>query len=891
MLLCVRSLLLLLLLPALALSAENEEMITRVFKLPSLYLAGQATCTDPTPGPRTFIPQTAKEALTAYGVQFSAGASANFNPMTELLTVHNTEPNLNKVEVFVYSMVTGPSTVAYSLTVIEGPGELIRQANAAASRMTNAAKELALLLGYAKNPGSTVRVVGDAFIETRSGQRVTSEAVCEYIQSSDLKMDAKSRCSVIPEALPLGLVLEVEPVLDPNGVTIDSTLSIKLHPAPPRERQVRITEPLTGNDAEFPSPIISGAHFVTGLTSSSGTTKLVGITKPFGTRAEHEDVLWAAFLTGTVRTVKQIPHSKPAAKPQTTPLPSGMKSAAFNVPDGLFEDLRYEPGICSFPSKPHRTSLLDWFATIGIVPVAGAVADQQDGVLQIINTPENIERISALIDECLTESRKTIAFTLHTVEAPAPFLRDLTHKAAPDSDQHKMWAAVEAAAARGDARFINSAFFETKSGTRVTHEAMREHRYLSDFGTNDKGMPELAFETRQVGSRFEAEPTMGIDGRTVDLNFAYELNPAPPRHRRAHFLDPASKKPFEAPVTDFHALKILCGSCMTKGGIKLVSLHKPTGLGETELLWATFLQCDAVTQIPKPRHSATNPTQDPKAIKDPKAWEIRTFHVPPDFISSSREISMPARRSIRTILEAVGIVFPEGAYASYDPVAPTMTVKNTNKNLDQVEDYVASVTKNAPATVAITTHIVQGPGPLLRRLVHQASSKSDHRAELDEVLAAVKAGTVQHLSNARIETKSGTRATTEQGLKSPSVIGVDINDKGEPVFMQENRNVGFNLELDPTIDAAGTTVELTLAPEYHTAPPLEHREHLTDTQGRRLEFPLTDYFTAKTTTGITIPSGSARLLSLYKPTGKPEFDKEDILQAIFITCDILRAGE
>jgi len=40
-----------------------------------------------------------------------------------------------------------------------------------------------------------------------------------------------------------------------------------------------------------------------------------------------------------------------------------------------------------------------------------------------------------------------------------------------------------------------------------------------------------------------------------------------------------------------------------------------------------------------------------------------------------------------------------------------------------------------------------------------------------------------------------------------------------------------------------------------------------------------------------MPDGSARLLVLYKPTGKPEFEKDDILQAMFITCDLLRTWE
>jgi hypothetical protein len=159
------------------------------------------------------------------------------------------------------------------------------------------------------------------------------------------------------------------------------------------------------------------------------------------------------------------------------------------------------------------------------------------------------------------------------------------------------------------------------------------------------------------------------------------------------------------------------------------------------------------------------------------------------------------------------------------------------------------------------------------------------------LLAAVKAGTVHHLNTSRIETKAGTLATSRQGREHSAISNVTVNDKGEPVFKQEMRNVGLNVELESTVGADGVTVELTLAPEFHPAEPLEYREYIIDPQGRRLEFPLTDYFTSRVTTSTTIPDGTARLLSLYKPTGKPEFEKEDILQAIFITCDLLRVGE
>lgn len=243
------------------------------------------------------------------------------------------------------------------------------------------------------------------------------------------------------------------------------------------------------------------------------------------------------------------------------------------------------------------------------------------------------------------------------------------------------------------------------------------------------------------------------------------------------------------------------------------------------------------------------------------------------------------------ILEASGIPFPEEAIASFNPATSILFVKNTNENLALIDAYVESIRRVAPKTIVLTAHILQGPGTLLRRLTAQAASKGDHRIELEEALAAVKAGTVQHLNTARIETKSGTHATSKQAIEHTSVTDVTVNADGVPAFVQEMREVGLHLVIEPTVDSDGILVDPNIYLELHTAPPLEHREHLTDTQGRRLEFPLTDYFTSKVTTGITIPDGTTRLLSLYKPTGKTEFEKDDILQAIFITCDLLRAGE
>ncbi len=897
-------------------SAGSPALITRTFRIPPDYPgtsggdAGVTAPADPfaaTPEqpPQTPERKTAREIIEAYGISFPAGAGATFDPVTGFLTVTNTLQNLDLVESLVAEIIgPTPRVIACSVTVIEGTGEVIRQAVAAASRKTDAREELATLLGQANDPKSNVRVVGDAFLETKSGTRASSDAIREHIYASELEMDAKSRSSVAQEMRHVGLRLAYEPTLGADGVTIESTLSLELHTAPPVERQVTVTEPVTGGTAEFPTTEVHAAHFVTGISSVSGSVKLIGVTKPVGTPAENDDILWAAFVTPTVHTSQKPVPPQAADFSPPRPVPPGMKAAALPMPRGL---LLKEMVFDEAGQPPRTLPLQKWFEASGVPHVEGASIHLTDDAAQVINTPDNIERMAMVIEDQLNQFPKTVAFTIHTVQAPAAFLRGWALKPSATADDSAMFAAVEKAVERGEAQFIDSRFVETKSGNRAILESKREHVYLSEFGTDAKGQPQVAFEMRPVGSIFEVEPTVGVDGRTVEITFAHELHPAPPEERRDHFRDAASNKAFEMPVVDFHSTKTVTGISMPAGGIRLISLNRPTGRADADVLWATFLKCDLVSHVPQPRPVEEEPERRDAPSTDPKSWNTARYRVPPDFLTIGGGEAAPtdpfaplpagdgsgliARKTAKMILESLGIFFPEGATAVFNPAASILFVKNTNENLDLVEAFVDTILWDPPITVAFTAHVLQGPGPLLRRLTAQAASKADNRAELDELLAAVKTGTVRHLNTAHIETKSGARATSEQASEHQAVGEVGISEKGEPFFKQEMHMIGLVFELEPLVGADGATVELTLAPEFHTAPSFEHREFVIDTQGRRLEFPLTDYFVSKTTTGITIIDGSARLLSLYKPTGKPEFEKEDILQAIFITCDVLRAGE
>lgn len=110
----------------------------------------------------------------------------------------------------------------------------------------------------------------------------------------------------------------------------------------------------------------------------------------------------------------------------------------------------------------------------------------------------------------------------------------------------------------------------------------------------------------------------------------------------------------------------------------------------------------------------------------------RSYRVPPDFLSSgggdpgagaapaaaadpfansgpaaAGGSGLIARRTARQILEASGIIFPEGSSASYNPANSQLVVRNTQPNLDLVEAYVESITKLAPKMVVITSKFVE----------------------------------------------------------------------------------------------------------------------------------------------------------------------------------------
>ncbi|MFC5454850.1 hypothetical protein [Prosthecobacter fluviatilis] len=879
-------------------SAEFEtELHTRTFKVPPDFLSNRDLSYNSKAAPfdpftsadfkadSSLMPITARQTLESAGVHFSKGTSASFNCLTGHLTVTNTQPNLDLVEGFIDAIHReAPVNIALTVTVIEGPGELIRQA-ATAAKSTTAFKELSNLLAQAQKPGSNVRVISDAFLEAQSGVRSIVATVHEHTPAHVSPLGAGIiALSAPPKPRKNGLQLSIEPSTCEDRSTIKAAINLTLStPASAPQKVASESTPGADHTPEVPLTDIPVIHLGADAVIKDGDTSLLCVTSPLGMPQEKADTLCAVFLTAKLRTVEALPPPQPQPAPNAS-MPSGMKFTALDAPAGLFDEF--------LPATP-PTSLKNWLTEKGITFPEGSSIEQRGDQLWIVNTPDNISCISSLIDQLLRHPSKNIACTLHTLEAPAPFLRDLAHHTLASADDSAMFAAIEAAAARGEASFIDSAFLPIRSGSFATRQSAREQSSVINTESKPQQPRHLSFDRRMVGSMLDITADIGADSKTLHVTYEHELHPA-------------SQHSSGTPAAGFHFHKTSTTSSLTSGSIKLISLTPPPGREQSGKLWATFLKCDVVPiLIKQPKLSSP---QSLASSSQPEKMIVKYFTLE-DVLSASlgspahtngtdpSSPPSPSKEGITLVLttaesreknlqqtfESYGASFPPGSYVRMLEQFRGFIVRNTPANLAKI-----SFGKPTPGSAVITAHIFQAPGSLLRQLAAQAARKSDHRAELDQLLATVKDGEATHLVTARFEALSGTFSTLKQGVEHTTLTGAFLTKDEAPEIVSDHRNVGFKIELTPTIAADGKWSELTIASEFDTTVPFEHRARTFDLQNRPLEFPLTDYFTSRLRTEISLPSGTARLLSLYKPTGKAEFEKEDILQAIFITCDILR---
>jgi hypothetical protein len=98
----------------------------------------------------------------------------------------------------------------------------------------------------------------------------------------------------------LGAKFEIDPVMGPDGYTLDVIWALNYNPAAPEEATERFTDPMTGHDITWPLPRFHQVSMTSSITMTDGTTRLLSIWKPTGPEFEGKDLLQCAILTARV---------------------------------------------------------------------------------------------------------------------------------------------------------------------------------------------------------------------------------------------------------------------------------------------------------------------------------------------------------------------------------------------------------------------------------------------------------------------------------------------------------------------------------------------------------------------------------------------------------------
>jgi hypothetical protein len=246
----------------------------------------------------------AKGILHSQGINFPEGASAVYNPITSELTVTNTLANLDLVETFLMPLDGGirPRNLSLTLHLFEAPGPLLRRLLTERAAIQDHRPMLEALRSAANMKQalnlSTLR------LETKSGQRASAIDGIEKPYISEVGIGDDGQPFINHEMRTLGLSVEVDPVIGPDGWTIDLNAAVRYTTAPPEDYTLRYTDPPTGHEITIPQFRFHQTETTTAVTLQDGTVKLLSVWKPTGPAFEGKDVLQCALIEAHIVVVK-----------------------------------------------------------------------------------------------------------------------------------------------------------------------------------------------------------------------------------------------------------------------------------------------------------------------------------------------------------------------------------------------------------------------------------------------------------------------------------------------------------------------------------------------------------------------------------------------------------
>lgn len=492
------------------------------------------------------------------------------------------------------------------------------------------------VLGRLEKAGA--RVVASGSFETKSGQRVKTSMVTNmsYVSEFAARTDGSSE-GTTREVEPVGLEVEIDPVVGYDGRTLDLNLAVRHTTQAGAPRLVPLGT-LAGKRVEGGMQDFVTENWTTATTLLSGQSRMLGVAP-----AEEAGKARLCFLTAAAPVVMARKstnaenwlkaHGDVVAKALTGPkketptlgLMSGMIVKKFHVPPDFLS--AGAGGAAAAPADPFsasapeptfmvRMTVQDILKAEGIPFPDGSSAtfDRTTSTLTVVNLPANMAKVEDYINSIITSRPAHIQLHLHVVEAASGTVRKLARESLGVTDHRAAWEALQAEITADRGRLVGVAAVETKSGQRCTVESGRQYAWAN---ANLKAqVPEAKDEKRAVvvtgvpvaelvatvereplGLRWEVDPVLGADGYTLDVNMSVRHHSQTPTERFEAAAAREGVLTVDAPAVDFHPMELTTAFTTQNGMWRMIGTWQPVGADgglDPDVMQAVFVRATVV---------------------------------------------------------------------------------------------------------------------------------------------------------------------------------------------------------------------------------------------------------------------------------------------------------
>lgn len=320
------------------------------------------------------------------------------------------------------------------------------------------------------------------------------------------------------------------------------------------------------------------------------------------------------------------------------------------------------PDVALTPDPVKRHNAREILESYGISFPAGtsALYNPQTSQLIVRQTLDQMNLVEAVIESLMRPVEKQILIEYHLIESNLPLFPASERKATPSPVDPDSGARI-AGAERSDQPIPRIPI--AASLTPEQHAQLLQRLEKEKLG-KVRSAPKLLCRSGQraevwVADAFtEIDPVLGADSFSIDLNLRTFLGQAEGLQRK--------QPQGSSHVTLWGGHSVAIEEAAASGGFR------------TRLITATVV----------------DPAGIPVTEPQPMRQAVRSYLVPPDFLSSGD--SNKESPTAQDILESVGITFGAKSLAAYNPSTSILIVRNTPDQLELVEAYVESFTQSQP---------------------------------------------------------------------------------------------------------------------------------------------------------------------------------------------------